>query len=297
MAKLGQHFLTDKNALKKISALLDLSAKGGSASGGKDGDTVIEIGPGHGELTDELRIMNNELRIIAIEKDGQLVEVLQKKFSGDKNIEVICGDALKLLSSIIHNSSFAIHNYKLTGNIPYYITGKLLRTISELQEKPEVSVFTIQKEVAERICAQPKRMNPVRGRAPLGARSTRPLARAASNGMNRLAASVQFWAEPKIAFIIPRDSFRPIPEVDSATIVLKKTVPREVKTDSYYKAVRSIFAQPRKTVLNNISDGMGISKKETIEKLGGVGIETNLRPQNLSVEDIIKIASVFYTQG
>ena len=115
--------------------------------------------------------------------------------------------------------------------------------------------------------------------------------------MNRLAASVQFWAEPEIALIIPRDSFRPIPDVDSATIVLKKAAPRRMEADVYYKTVRAIFAQPRKTILNNLSFGMGVSKKDAEEKLKLAGIESGLRPQNLSVEDIIKIAAVFYGPG
>ena len=115
--------------------------------------------------------------------------------------------------------------------------------------------------------------------------------------MNRLAASVQFWAEPKIAFIIPRTSFQPIPEVDSATIVLKKVPPRRIEADAYYKTVRAVFAQPRKTILNNISNGMNISKDETRSKLEKTGIEPTLRPQNLSIEDIIKIAEEFQCIG
>jgi len=256
MTKLGQHFLTDKNALKKIAALLDL----------KEGDVVIEIGPGHGELTEQMA--NSEAQIIAIERDELLADTLRAKFSGNEKIKIVTGDALKILSSVIQDSLFIAHSYKIAGNIPYYITGKLLRTISELQEKPSVSVFTIQKEVAERLAAKPPRMN-------------------------RLAASVQFWANPEIAFIIPRTSFQPIPEVDSATTVLKKASPRRIEADAYYKTVRAIFAQPRKTILNNLSDGVGISKKDAAEKLAKIDIETNLRPQNLSVEDIIKIAEVF----
>lgn len=258
MTRLGQHFLTDKNALKKIAALLDL----------KKGDIVIEIGPGHGELTEEVRKEKLEIRIVAIERDESLANALRAKFSGNEKIEIITGDALKVLSSITQNSSLITQNYKLVGNIPYYITGKLLRTISELPEKPLISVFTIQKEVAERLTARPPRMN-------------------------RLAASVQFWAEPEIAFIIPCTSFQPIPEVDSATIILKKVSPRRIETDAYYKSVRAIFAQPRKTILNNLSDGMGANKREVMEKLEKIGIETTLRPQNLSIEDIIKIAMAF----
>ncbi len=282
MAKLGQHFLTDKHALEKIVSLLEL----------KNDDFVLEIGPGHGELTKELRFKNNDLRIMAIEKDAELIRWLQKIFSGDKNIEFIEGDALKVLPYLIHKSKFLNHDYKICGNIPYYITGKLLRIIGELDKKPDITVLTIQKEVAERICAQP-RMNLVRSRPRQQTSATGTSGRPASNGMNRLAASVQFWAEPKIAFILPRSVFYPAPKVDSATVVLKLTPPRKISDKNYYKIVRALFAQPRKTILNNVSGGMGISKKETAEKLGGIGIETSLRPQNLSIEDIIKIAGTF----
>ena len=183
MPKLGQHFLTDKNALKKIAGFLDL----------KEGETIIEIGPGHGELTEQILnnesgIKNNGIKVIAIERDEYLAEVLRKKFEPYNNIEIIHGDALKLLPSVIHNLQFTIHNCKLAGNIPYYITGKLLRTISELAEKPIVSVFTIQKEVAERICAQPNRMNPVRSRPRQQTSATSTSGRPASNGTEKFGA-------------------------------------------------------------------------------------------------------------
>ncbi|HUX36149.1 MAG TPA: rRNA adenine dimethyltransferase family protein [Candidatus Paceibacterota bacterium] len=283
MQKLGQHFLTDKQALEEIASLLELEKN----------DFIIEVGPGHGELTEQILnnesgIKNNGIIIIAIEKDEQLAGFLKKKFESNNSVEIICGDALKLLPSIIHNSSFAIHGYKLIGNIPYYITGKLLRTLGDLENKPAVSVLTIQKEVAERICAHAKKngcnkesddMNPTHNKFMCG--------------MNRLAASVQFWAEPEIAMILPKSVFNPPPEVDSATIVLRPVPARKTKSSSYYKMVRAIFSQPRKTILNNLSGGLGIAKKEAGAKLSEAGIEPGLRPQNLSLENIFKLASLF----
>lgn len=264
MFNLGQHFLTDKHALEKIVSFLGL----------KKNDFVLEIGPGHGELTgqilnNESGIKNDGIKIIAIEKDVELAEFLRKKFESCDNVEIICGDVLKLLPSIIHDSSFITHGYKLIGNIPYYITGKLLRTVGELVRKPDIFVMTIQKEVAERLSAKPPRMN-------------------------RLAASVQFWAKPEIALILPRSVFHPAPEVDSATVVLKPAPARKIKPEDYYGMVRALFSQPRKTILNNISNGMEISKDETRSKLEKAGVDGNSRPQNLSIEDIIKIAGVFW---
>lgn len=257
MTRLGQHFLINQSALKKIAESL----------GVKKNDVVIEIGAGHGELTNELRITNNELRIIAIEKDRELINLLREKFSQDKNTEIIEGDVLTILPDIIHDSSFKIHTYKLVGNIPYYITGKLLRLISEFEHKPILCVFTIQKEVAERLAKQPP-------------------------GMNRLAASVQFWAISEIIQNISRKDFEPVPEVDSAIILLRPAPKRNIESKIYYQTVRTLFQQPRKTILNNLASGTKIKKEILIQKLSEIGIDPTNRPQNLSIEDIITIASI-----
>lgn len=143
-----------------------------------------------------------------------------------------------------------------------------MRTLGDLDKKPDMAVLTIQKEVAERLASEPPKMN-------------------------RLAASVQFWTEPEIAMILPKSVFNPPPEVDSATIVLKPAAARKTNPASYYKMVRAIFSQPRKTILNNLSDGLGIAKKEAEARLAEAEIEPGLRPQNLSLENIFKLASLF----
>lgn len=262
MKHLGQHFLKNKSVAKRIVAALELVP----------GDTVIEIGPGHGELTEVLGqgsgIKGQAVKIVAIEKDRLLADELRKTFSGDKNLEIITGDALRLIPAIIHNSSFKIHGYKLVGNIPYYITGYLLRTIGELATKPSVSVLMMQKEVAERIVAQPPHMS-------------------------RLAASVQFWAEPKILMHVPKNDFTPPPNVDSAIIALRSRTDADLArtdADTYYATVRTLFQQPRKTILNNLV-ATKRAKREIFEKnLIKMGIPPENRPQNLSVEDIQRIA-------
>jgi len=253
--KLGQHFLKDPKTLQRVADGLDL----------KKGETVIEIGPGHGELTDELRIRNKELEILAIEKDTGLVSYLRKKFSDDKKIEIIEGGALRALPSIIHSSKSQIQGYKLVGNIPYYITGYLFRVIEGLENKPKICVFTIQEEVAERIVAEPPKMN-------------------------KLSASIQFWAEPEILGMVSRKLFSPPPEVDSAVIKLDvRCRTLDVDRDKYYKMVNILFKQPRKTILNNLSEGFILEKKEIIGKLLELGLDSCLRPQNLSVEMIVRV--------
>ena len=167
MRKLGQHFLKNKSALRLIAESLDVMPN----------DTVIEIGPGHGELT-EFLVATPAKKIIAIEKDEDLYHALEKQFHTDDRVTIIQGDALKTLPSLVKDLPSA-GAYKIAGNIPYYITGHLFRIIGELEHRPEKCSFTIQEEVAERICAMPPRMN-------------------------RLAASIQFWASAKIVKILPR---------------------------------------------------------------------------------------------
>lgn len=260
MQKLGQHFLKDKSALKKIATALEI----------KNGDTIIEIGPGHGELTKELKIINAKCQIIAIEKDRRLSEELKNIFRDNQSVKIIEGDALKILPSIIQHSIFRIYNWKLVGNIPYYITGNLLRTISELNPRPDLCVFSIQKEVAERIAAKPP-------------------------DMNLLAASVQIWADPEIIATISRDAFAPPPKVMSAIIKLqtKKEVLGSVTLKKYYQTLHALFKQPRKTILNNLAESLSKNKEDVALVLGKAGINPKNRPQNLTIENIIRLSELF----
>lgn len=264
MTRLGQHFLKNGLPVKKIATALELWS----------GDAVIEIGAGHGELTEiiehEMRGMKPKTKIVAIEKDGSLAEQLRKKFIG---VEIVEGDALRALPQLC--SKFRASCFKICGNIPYYITGKLLRVIGELKHKPKLCVFTLQREVAERIAAQPPKMN-------------------------RLAASVQFWAEAKIVGLLSRNDFKPPPEVDSAIIKLEtRDVKREMQgANEYYKLVKVLFQQPRKTILNNLAAGEWRSEKkdEFGEMLRKIGVNPGDRPQNLSVDKILTISRLFISR-
>lgn len=264
--KLGQHFLRNRMAIKKIVASLEL----------RGGETLIEIGPGEGALTFPLLHECRKIgaKFITIEKDRELAV---KIFQADPEIKIEEGDALEVLPELAKH----LHDYKIVGNIPYYITGKLLRTISELENKPLLTVLMIQKEVAERICAQSKGMNPVRGRE--GSQRA-----SASNGMNLLAAATQIWAEPKILFSLAPEDFDPPPDVKSAVISLK------TKTDSvpekYFDFVHIIFKQPRKTLFNNLREGLDTPKEAIEAALKELRIDPNARPQNVSIERIKEIA-------
>ncbi len=276
-AKLGQHFLINKSILRKIAESLEI----------EENDLIIEIGAGHGELTEAIRKENSKIKIIAIEKDKNLVRFIRKKFKSEKNTEIIEGDALKEIKNQIskikaapnnktkfaakqtNQNSKIIENLKIAGNIPYYITGYLLRILAELERKPSLIVLTIQKEVAQRICAKPPKMN-------------------------LLAASVQFWSKPKIASFIKKTSFSPQPKIDSAIIKLtKKNEKPEVKGEDYYKLIKIIFKQPRKTILNNLTEGFKKQKNKIEKELKNLDINPSFRPQNLSIEDLIKLAAYF----
>ncbi len=269
--KLGQHFLKNKEKIKKIVGSLDL----------KRGDFVIEIGPGYGELTRELEIRSEKLgvKIIAIEKDPKLVNSLREELK-PSGIEIIEGDALKILPELpkTYNSSnlrssepngLKPETYKLVGNIPYYITGRLLRVLGELELKPKLIILTTQKEVAERICAEPPKMN-------------------------LLAASVQFWAKPEIVDYIPKKDFKPQPKVDSAIIRLRTRDYESKIMGDYYKFIKILFKQPRKTILNNLASGLNLKKDEVIKKLGILEINPLDRPQNIDIATIQKLVRILY---
>ena len=290
--KLGQHFLKDRKKLEKIAAALEIGPR----------DTIIEIGPGHGELTKYI-LSAKPRRVIVEERDPQLTSSLkenfqlslQPRYSGVEGIkvdskpgaksqftklEIIEGDALKILPKIILSYLLPTTGYKLVGNIPYYITGYLLRKISELEKKPRLIVFTIQKEVAERICASPPKMN-------------------------LLAASVQFWGMPKIVGYISKKSFRPQPKVDSAIIKITLSpqprhggvegirIGRTMGAEEYYKFIKILFKQPRKTILNNLRAGFKLPQGEIEERLKMLRISPTSRPANLSMADINNLSANF----
>lgn len=240
---LGQNFLINPEILDKIVTAAELDKN----------DTVIEIGPGTGVLTEKLTEKSS--RVIAVEKDRRLIEKLKEKFK-NVNVEIIEKDILKLdVGELIENSP-----YKLIGNIPYYITSHLLKTIFEKWPTPNLVLLMVQKEVALRITAKPPRMN-------------------------LLALSVQFYAEPKIVSYVSRGSFRPMPKVDSAIIKLvplrqSRVVDNESK-DKFFKLIKTAFAGKRKQLKNTIG----------LEVLNKAGIKPKARPEELSMNDWINITN------
>jgi 16S rRNA (adenine1518-N6/adenine1519-N6)-dimethyltransferase len=254
---LGQNFLKSKPALKKIAEALDL----------KPEEEVVEVGPGEGQLTEEL--IKFQINLTAIEKDYRLAPELAKKYK--ERVKIIEGDILEELPKIAKKYKAKNLNYKLIGNIPYYLTGKLLRIIPDLAKPPEVCVFTIQKEVADRICAGP-------------------------NELSLISAAIQGWGRPKKLFNLKKELFSPKPKVDSSTIRIDLN--SELVGPNYYQLLQHLFRQPRKTLGNNLKSlwqEKNIEKERGLEILKSIGITENLRAQNLTPEIIKKLANIVYT--
>lgn len=258
--KLGQHFLTNKNIIGKIA----------DAINPQEGDFIFEIGPGHGELTKEILAGCNKFKkckVFAIEADKELADDLKnKKF---ENLELLQGDVLKILPSLPDKYELKDSKFKIVGNIPYYITGHLLRIIGELKNKPSKTTLMIQKEVAERICAKPPRSN-------------------------LLSMSVQFWSGPKILFTVPKNDFSPPPKIESAVILLETLPESETVSkiaDKYYSFIKKAFKQPRKTLLNNLVSG-GYNREEAAQILNVLHLTDKDRPQSLSVDAVKRLISL-----
>jgi len=238
---MGQNFLIDENILNKIIGSADLSTK----------DTVLEIGPGLGILTAELA--EKTKRVIAVEKDKKMCEILKNVLKEFKNIKIVNEDILKIEPA-------ELSDYKIVANIPYYLTSPLIRKFLEAKNKPSVIVLMIQKEVAQRITAKPPHMD-------------------------ILSIAVQFYAEPKIIDYVLKNSFFPVPKVDSAIIkIIPKQIP-EIDAEKFFTLVKKGFSAKRKMLKNNIPE---INLKK-------IGLNPEARAENLSIDNWMKIYRDFYS--
>lgn len=237
--RLGQSFLINKKVLQKIIKTANISKN----------ETVLEIGPGLGVLTKELA--QKAKKVIAIEKDKQMADALKEILKDYKNVEIIIGDALSILKT----------SPKVVANIPYYLTSPLIRLLLESDNPPEQMILLVQKEVAQRICAKPPKMN-------------------------LLAISVQFYAKPKIISYVSKSSFWPEPKVDSAIIKIANIKkPENIDIKKFFKLVKAGFSHPRKQLVNNLSKELNIEKEKIKKALAECNLNIQARAQNLSVED------------
>ena len=255
---LGQNFLRDDSVLDKIIKTANLS----------EDDFVIEVGPGEGVLTEELARLAE--KVIAIEIDKNLALRLDSRLRGNDKIEIINADILEInLPELLEQNNFT--NYKVIANIPYYITSPIIRLFLETAHPPTEMILMVQKEVAERICAKPGKLS-------------------------ILALSVQYYADAKLLFAVPKTAFFPVPEVDSAVIRIIRSEKQEVKSKEeikkFFKLVKAGFSAKRKTLVNNLSTSLQLEKAFVEEKLKQIGISPNQRAQELRLEDWKKLAEL-----
>ncbi len=253
--RLGQHFLTDKKILERI------------ADSVSDGP-LVEIGPGHGELTEFLLAKNPSRILTSIERDPHLAKLFLKRFPKSQypNTTLIEGDARtelpSLLSRVGHAGAPAV-----VGNIPYYLSGFLFRILGELEHKPSEVILTIQKEVAERAAATPPHMT-------------------------LLSASLQIWCKPSVLFDIPAEAFSPPPKVRSSVLKLVPHIPAPSgkSLEATFAVIRALFRQPRKKAMSNLLVGYPDKKTEISEFFRSFLILETARPQEFSVEHIILLS-------
>ena len=244
---LGQNFLQDPLAIEKIVEAAEM----------KPNDTVLEIGPGLGSLTRYLAISAKE--VIAVELDGNLLPPLGGVLAPYQNIRLIHGDILKLSPKDLRLES----DYIVVANIPYYITSAVIRHLLESEAKPRRMVLTVQKEVAERICAEP-------------------------GEMSLLALSVQVYGKPHVAAHIPAEAFFPAPKVDSAVLIVdifSSPRIREELLDRFFKVIKAGFSQRRKMLRNSLSSGLHISPTEITNFLTSAKIDPQRRAETLTIEE------------
>jgi 16S rRNA (adenine1518-N6/adenine1519-N6)-dimethyltransferase len=253
--RLGQNFLVDESALARVAAAAEIAPE----------DTVLEIGPGLGSLTRHLAGL--AARVVAVEVDTDLLPALSAVLAPHSNVTIIAGDILNLdLRAALGRPA----SLKVAANIPYYITSAVIRRLLEAEVRPASVVLTVQREVAERICASP-------------------------GEMSLLAVSVQYYSRPRVAGRIPAGAFYPRPQVDSSILrleVLTEPAVAGVETEQFFRVAKAGFGQKRKQLHNALKAGLGLNDAETRQALVSAGVEGSRRAETLSLAEWGALARV-----
>jgi 16S rRNA (adenine1518-N6/adenine1519-N6)-dimethyltransferase len=253
---LGQNFLSDNRVLAQIAACGTLTRK----------DTVLEIGPGVGSLTHHLADLAG--KVIAVELDDRLIPILQERLSGYENVRIIHGDILLMDPGHLFEQS-----YKVVSNIPYYITGAILRHLLSTYPRPSRITMTIQAEVADRLTASP-------------------------GDMSILSVTTQYFGKIKREFTVKAGSFWPSPEVDSkvVSLILNKELPlSQGEEEALFQLVKVGFSHKRKQLRKNLR--AIIPSKQEIERVFlATGIDGTRRAETLSVAEWLRLYWAINTQ-
>ena len=254
---LGQHFLVDSSYLKTISAKAELSKE----------DTVIEVGPGLGVLTEVL--LEEAGHVIAVEVDAALTNALTRALSESPNLILVNADILKTTPEQLLDAG--VTSYKVVANLPYNIASPVLRRFLEARFKPSLIVVMVQREVAKNMMAK----------AP---------------DMNLLAIGVQLYGRPKIVRKVPPDAFYPRPKVESAIVRIDVNNEPSVEVgdiETFFRIARAGFGNKRKQLRNSLAHGLDISPKAVEELLHKAGISHQRRAQTITLNEWAIMSRLF----
>ena len=261
---LGQNFLINEEVVNNIVGCSNIEKE----------DLVIEIGPGLGTLTKYL--LEKAGKVICIELDTKMLQILEDRFSLYNNFELINNDVLKVdLKNIIEKEKAEgkIKNVKIVANLPYYITTPIIMKLLEEELELESITVMIQKEVADRLIAVPGQKN-----------------------TGAITYSVYYYASSEAIMEVPNSSFIPEPEVTSKVIKLnirKEPIVTPNDKEKMFKIIKHAFMQKRKTLLNSLTNnGVFENKQKGIEILNSLGIKENVRPEELTLEQFEKISDI-----
>ncbi len=252
---LGQSFLTQRGVIQRVVAAADISPD----------EVVIEVGPGLGILTEALA--STGAKVVAVELDSRLIPYLRSKFASSARVEIVHGDILQIPPMALLLKVGESEDYKVVANIPYYITSAVLRHFLENLPRPKLMVLMVQKEVALRIVAQPPHMN-------------------------LLALSVQLYAKPEILEEVSPSAFYPTPKVASAVVRVTTFAQSPYGVTNYaflFRLARTCFQQARKQVAGTLARKLGIDRSKVESIMLSLGLAPNSRPQELSVDQWVRL--------
>ena len=256
---LGQNFIIDPTVCPRMA----------QESGAGSGVGVLEIGPGIGVLTEQLA--QTAEKVVAVELDERLLPVLDETLGAFDNVRVIHGDVLKLdLFRILEENFFGLRA-AVCANLPYYITSPVIMALLESRLPVESITVMVQKEAADRLCAT------------VGSRDA-----------GAVTVAVNYYAEAEKLFDVPAGSFLPAPKVNSSVIRLTvRPEPPVALTDEklFFRVVKSVFAQRRKTAANSVSAGLGISKAAVVAALAAIGQPETARAEQFDLPQLAAFAN------